>query len=183
MTIIIGLRNEDGFVLGSDTLICDGYIKYEVPNKTKWKRYGKMWIGWSGLESIAYAFDNFDRCIITDDGGDYIYHLFKEFRNYCIENNIIRIDENKADSESMAMIIHQNKCYILYDDLIPQLSILEYSVVGSGSEMALGCLYGTKHINDDWYRVWLTINCCGKHSEKCNGIGKIFQIDKNGDIV
>lgn len=183
MTVIVSLKTEDGYVLGSDTLVTNSYIKHEVPNKSKWKKYGRFWIAWAGLDSMDYVFEHFDKTVTADDGSDYVYDLFKKFRNYCIENNIIGLDENKADSESVAMIIYNNRCYIMYDDFVPIPSIMGINVCGTGGEMALGYLYASRNNTSDYQRVRQAIKCCDKYSDGCKGIGEIFKINRYGDIV
>jgi len=197
MTIIIALKDKKNknIILGTDTQATGGQIIYTVENKTitlpltitdgynetiKETEIHILFTGYTYLRTfIEYGFTT----PAMNEQQNFIEYLYQDFlpilKETLQEDNLVEINNNVTDIEGGFIIIYQDQIYNINSRLSVDQPNEDYSINGSGSEVALGSLYtNLKYHPDLDYKeiVKQAIETCGDNTLYCNNTVKIKTI-------
>jgi 20S proteasome alpha/beta subunit len=193
MTIAAGFRVANGVLIGADTRVEEGYVKYEA-NKIFECTDGAdgsrvLFVGAGDFESISYCAD-----LIRDHGfegnADNIRSLKERFHKF-IETKRYRrlIERTKAPSSEwftgiVALRSNEGDTDLLYLSGQSLYSIPEYKCIGSGSETALFVskwLYRKEYPIDTFIPMAIQVFRAAKgHNTGCDDSTRIIRLYNSG---
>ena len=141
MTTVIAFRDEDRFVLGSDSAIGDDKTSLKCGPKF-FESNGIIW-GLCGFvvyeQALRQAVREESECRIGKIAAE---HVIKNLEKILKDKNLLIEKEGfKEMKDSKFFFIENNRMYYLDEDLSYWESSDPFLVIGSGSEFALGAIH------------------------------------------
>jgi len=149
MTCIVGLV-EDGIVyIGGDSAACDDSSLQIIKDSKVFKK-GDFIFGISGnprmYDILKYNFEIPNR-VESFDVLDYMYIDFiPELKKCLLENGALIKQDEVTSSSSWIMVGYNGRLFVIESQFHISESILNYNALGSGMDVALGCLYGLEDL-------------------------------------
>ena len=182
MTVLIALKDEKGIHLAADSQTTQGNKKFSRTKRSKiiTKKfkivdgYGEiidkdqMYIGIAGYtflnEYLHYGLD-FPDMKENEKFEEYLSRkLLPKITKKLTDNQLVQVDSQEIDTESLFMIIYNDKIYYISSNLSFCGLEEDYCCFGSGDEVALGVLYATRNNPNSFKRCKLAIEACNYHT-------------------
>lgn len=173
MTCIVAIKDQGKLYLGADSFLSDKDYAYPM-RSSKLFRKGPFVFGYCGSVRAGKVFQ-YDLELPPVDYQNLDRYMNREFITAlmdCAERNRLVIDEEKDSNDVADLIVGiDGRLWEVQSHVQSVEHIVEYMAVGSGSRVALGSLYSTKHLSP---RQRLTV-ALEAASQYTSGVGKPFK--------
>jgi len=184
MTCIVGLKYNNTVWMGADRQVTLLSVKHELSFPKIFKK-GITWVGVSGhinlINAIKYQFNPPDfvksQSPIEYMGGTFAPSLKKMLKN----SNVIKLLDNSIYDNFGLMISVKNHIFVLDGSFGLMEETSDYVAIGSGSEFAMGNLYGTSSIDDPIERIRQSLSAASNFDIYTSGHFDIINVYDSGN--
>jgi ATP-dependent protease HslVU (ClpYQ) peptidase subunit len=185
MTCIVGITDGDKVYMGSDSAVSLGWITRQLADPKIFKikdGNGKEYlIGAAGSPRLAqivrhvFHIPVYSETLYSSTLKYLCSAFIPELRKSCIDLGMEGKDQSDGTSRSMGELLvgFNGQLFTIYSDFSVLSFVEDYTVIGSGSEIALGVLYATACVDPET-RIRLCMQACDKF---CSGVQLPYTMD------
>lgn len=150
MTCIVGLETKKGVIIGCDSSSVAG----SQINRTRLKkvfRRGEFLIGYTDSfrmgQLLQYSLVVDQQKTGYEDDLEYLSSTFIDAVRECLKQGGFRRVESEQEEGGTFLVGYRKTLYIIYSDFQVNTHVDGYTAIGSGSQLALGNMHGSKRLS------------------------------------
>jgi len=161
MTLVIGLEDPEGVILGSDSYAGSEDFR-DSTDGPKWFRFGPVWVAWAGSFAVAKAAEHFAPVPPRKKGerdASYLFRMTQALYTACLPLSGVKPEEGEF------VLAWKNRVYTVETGGAPVRSRHGYAAAGAGAFQAVAALAATEGLPGE-ERVKKTLEAVGRHSTR-----------------
>ena len=168
MTLVIGLEDPKGVILGSDSYAGSEDFR-DSTDAPKWFKLGPLWVAWAGSFAVAKAAEHMAPVPARKKGerdAAYLFRMTQALYTACLSLNSVKPDEGEY------ILVWKNRVYTVETGGAPVRSRHGYAAAGAGAFQAVAALAATEGLDGE-ERVRKTMEAVGRH---CTRVASPYHI-------